>query len=462
MQSVILRSDNAAYYKSASLISAIHVISKETKVHVTRYSFSEAQAGKGPADREAARFKKAIRDAIDCGFDVTTPEEMVNAMRQATSMLGYSAFVCDITPTQVNKKVSIPGISIIGDIVYDYSKKIFRAWRHFGIGKGREFKMSEFSFSVPSMTITRTLDPSEGDSLKFWRRLQSITGERSNNDETIEDENESAAEDDEAPQPNGLFSCPVYGCKSSFAYAGNLQRHIIMGSHKLVSEKQTMYEYAVNQFRQNIEEVILRRHSELANILNTMEEEVSDDFQILEEGWALKSNKKATRYSEDMKDFLDGQYIALKQQNQRINADTIEAQMRKQKKANGKPRFNANERLTASQIASYYSRNAEKLNKKSEAVPVAEVAVEEREEVLGKIIFGTFPKLNICFAEFEDTEFTSNPQFPDVMETILEAIEGEIVTDAEITHPSTCKRRLTEDYENFIPVKYPHTELLFM
>ena len=57
---VFIRSDNAECYKSSTTIASIPTISSTTGMKILRWSFSEAQAGKGPCDRMAGAIKNHL------------------------------------------------------------------------------------------------------------------------------------------------------------------------------------------------------------------------------------------------------------------------------------------------------------------------------------------------------------------------------------------------------------------
>ncbi|KAL9961974.1 hypothetical protein ACROYT_G031023 [Oculina patagonica] len=77
---VFLRQDNAGCYHSASTVLACPAIEKTTGVKVDRLDFSDPQGGKGAADRLAATAKSHIRMYVNEGHDVTTAQEMQEAL----------------------------------------------------------------------------------------------------------------------------------------------------------------------------------------------------------------------------------------------------------------------------------------------------------------------------------------------------------------------------------------------
>ena len=85
------------------VILQLELLSRETGVWIDRYSFSEAQDGKGPCDRMAAYMKHRVSDHFDRGNDVETGLELFNAMIEGSKpLLGVSVHRAKII-TPVNQ-----------------------------------------------------------------------------------------------------------------------------------------------------------------------------------------------------------------------------------------------------------------------------------------------------------------------------------------------------------------------
>ncbi len=80
LERVFLRSDNAGCYHNAPLFLSLPGIAKRSKIQISRYDFSEAQAGKDVCDRKIAPMKAHIRRYLNEGNDVTTGHEMKVAL----------------------------------------------------------------------------------------------------------------------------------------------------------------------------------------------------------------------------------------------------------------------------------------------------------------------------------------------------------------------------------------------
>ena len=61
-------------------MASIPIWSQETGIQILRWSFSEAQAGKGPCDRLAGTIKNHIYRYVNEGNKATTAEELLKAV----------------------------------------------------------------------------------------------------------------------------------------------------------------------------------------------------------------------------------------------------------------------------------------------------------------------------------------------------------------------------------------------
>lgn len=74
------RHDNAGCYHCSNTVAALAYIEEEVGVRVARVDFSDPKGGKGTADRPAATCKCHIRIYINEGHNVSTAEEMKEAL----------------------------------------------------------------------------------------------------------------------------------------------------------------------------------------------------------------------------------------------------------------------------------------------------------------------------------------------------------------------------------------------
>ena len=105
-----LRQDNAGCYHCANTVLACQTMEQSTGIQVARLDFSDPQGGKEAANRLAATCKCHISIYLNQGHDVTTAEEMREAL---LSHGGVEGVRVALAPS-INQRVElqkIPGIN---------------------------------------------------------------------------------------------------------------------------------------------------------------------------------------------------------------------------------------------------------------------------------------------------------------------------------------------------------------
>lgn len=95
-----------------------------------------------------------------------------------------------------------------------------------------------------------------------------------------------------------------------------------------------------------------------------------DITEVATEGWALKKTARRVKYTAQMEDFLNSEYVNyVKSGRKRYDPYHIQQKMRKSRK----PMFTAEQRLSASKINSYFNSRKKKL----EALAGKEISNDE-------------------------------------------------------------------------------------
>ena len=137
-----LRQDNAGCYHCANTVLACQTMEQSTGIKVARLDFSDLQGGKGAADRLAATCKCHIRIYLKEGHDVTTTEEMREAL---LSHRGVEGVRLALLPS-INQSVElqkIPGINKLNN--FQFTDGSLQAWRAYGIGPGKNIAKEKVS-----------------------------------------------------------------------------------------------------------------------------------------------------------------------------------------------------------------------------------------------------------------------------------------------------------------------------
>ena len=137
-----LRQDNAGCYHCANTVLACQTMEQSTGIKVARLDFSDPQGGKGAADRLAATCKCHIRIYLNEGHDVTTAEEMREALLSHGGVEGVRvALLPSINQTVELQK--IPGINKLNN--FQFTDGSLQAWRAYGIGPGKSISREKVS-----------------------------------------------------------------------------------------------------------------------------------------------------------------------------------------------------------------------------------------------------------------------------------------------------------------------------
>ena len=141
IQSVYCRQDNAGCYHSATTILAMSAIQSSSGVSVLAVDFSDPQGGKGPADRMSATCKSHIRRYINEGHDVTTAQQMKDAILSHGGVESVRVAVVEGPIRETPEKRKIPGINKLNN--FEFRDEGLLARRAYGIGEGSQISTTE-------------------------------------------------------------------------------------------------------------------------------------------------------------------------------------------------------------------------------------------------------------------------------------------------------------------------------
>ena len=99
--------------------------------------------------------------------------------------------------------------------------------------------------------------------------------------------------------------------------------------------------------------------------------------EIRPQDWALRTSKKATRFSERQKSYLDENFSIGQETGHKIDTAPVTQNMRYAKDESGNRLFAVDEFLSPQQFQSYFARAAAKLKNRQEATAEEDVAAVE-------------------------------------------------------------------------------------
>ena len=138
----------------------------------------------------------------------------------------------------------------------------------------------------------------------------------------------------------GLFPCPEEGCIKTFRRMANLNNHLICGKHDTALDKHTFYDQAKLLYAEKLES-----DKRDVPVMQTTVKAPGDlqDISVIPKGWALHKRKKAQRFNEKQKQFLNERFNQGETTGQKCNPNSVSKEMRIMKNHQGNRMFERSE-----------------------------------------------------------------------------------------------------------------------
>lgn len=183
---------------------------------------------------------------------------------------------------------------------------------------------------------------------------------------------------EEEEDTSALLSCPVDGCICTYQRYFNLERHLLFGKCKLVSEKHTLLDQAKLSYVKKVQAGTSAQPTSTATTSTVLSSEVP-----LAQGWALRDTRKVTCFNENQRQYLDDKFQIGQQSGHKADPEKVSRDMRYARSDNGKRRFNVDST----------DDNDFEAALEEEAYPSARTSILEQFELVHPIVYDT---LNIC------------------------------------------------------------------
>ena len=165
---------------------------------------------------------------------------------------------------------------------------------------------------------------------------------------------EQVASDQET---NALFSCPNISCIKSYQRHSALENHLLYGKCEFLPVRETLMDQAKVLYH----EKLCSEASALPSVEGISQRHPSISTEVLTQGWALRSVRKATRFSEAQRQYLQSKFKVGQETGMKIDPANVAHDMCYARNQLGEKLFTVDEFLTAQQIQSYFARKASKL-----------------------------------------------------------------------------------------------------
>lgn len=171
---------------------------------------------------------------------------------------------------------------------------------------------------------------------------------------------EDPEERDDSEADKQVFLCPKEGCTRAFQRHSSLEKHIAFGTCSKAIERETLLDLAKLKYA-----AILQEGESSSPTITATSSSATESPVARSEGWALKQAKKAYRFNEEQRQYLEARFNMGQESGMKVDAETVAKEMRRARASNGERLFRVSEFLTAQQVASFFSRMAAKIRQQT-------------------------------------------------------------------------------------------------
>ena len=145
------------------------------------------------------------------------------------------------------------------------------------------------------------------------------------------------------------FSCPQEGCVCVFQRLSSLERHLSFEKCSKSLERQSLLDLAKTQYATYLMEGV-----GVMPTLKSREHVITSEKRLnIKEGWALKETRKAYRFNDTQRPYLETKFNIGQSSGRKMDPEAVAREMRRSVDSNGKRLFKVSEFLTAQQISSF-------------------------------------------------------------------------------------------------------------
>lgn len=180
---------------------------------------------------------------------------------------------------------------------------------------------------------------------------------------------------DHTNESSCVFTCPQDGCVKVFQRLSSLEKHLSLEKCTKSLEKRSLLDLAKLGYKSRLEEGTTSQVISFASFRDTREA-TSGEVEV-KEGWALKPSKKAYRFNQNQRDYLNAKFTIGQTSGRKLDGDIVSREMRRARGPDGVRLFKVSEFLTPQQCTSYFSRLAAKVRRQTSDDAEIQAVVEE-------------------------------------------------------------------------------------
>ena len=361
LKEAFLRSDNAGCYHCSYLILSLSDLGKRTGITISRYDFSDPQAGKDVCDRRIATVKSHMRRFINEGNDIKSASDMKSAIDSYGGVKGCQSAVARIQEScQTMTKHSMTGIQSLNN--FSFESTGLRVWKAYGVGPGKLITHAQLKrFGTPQgptrLIILITFnEPRLQRSREITAVVEGQSGSAGDTRQaTVTEDQPDPSLPQLTKEPDVQFPCPEEGCIKTYQSFQSLQKHLDVGKHLVKLERESNYDTIKKKWAETCKEVSgsYVHHAATASSSSSVAASAHNPVSL---GWALKATRKSVRFTENIKVYLKQKFMEGEETGRKANPSDVASKIKTLRTATGEKMFAKDEWLVANQVARYFSR----------------------------------------------------------------------------------------------------------
>jgi hypothetical protein len=168
------------------------------------------------------------------------------------------------------------------------------------------------------------------------------------------------------------YSCPDSSCTKVYANCYHLERHLAIGNHSYSSNSRSGMDTAADMYVSKCDSIRNSHDLLIQTVISGSDDDgLHEDPAEKRAGWALKCRRKATRFSQQVKDYLFRILEECDRTGKRPDSASLSEELKKVTDEHGERLFKREEWLSSSQIkgyiASYLSKKSKNVTEPPEA-----------------------------------------------------------------------------------------------
>ena len=146
-----------------------------------------------------------------------------------------------------------------------------------------------------------------------------------------------------------LFTCPNEGCIRVYKRYGSMVNHVAYGKCEFEPERESLLDTAKIMYSKKLWGGEVSQKMGITGSAATVVP-LADSQKKEEEGWALRTTKKAKAFNEKQRKFLEEKFMVGETTGRKLDPVTVARQMKIARDVDGQRQFSHEEVLSSTQI----------------------------------------------------------------------------------------------------------------